>query len=127
MTVLSIDICKANLECIQEIVDAKCEQEPSLLLETLNNISSLLGLCAQTSASLEYHYQVQMSMHLPNALKMKFSPSIQKSYAESCIPELMYLIQLCGRLNSALVHRIDALRSMLSYEKQERFFSNQNC
>jgi len=61
---------------------------------------------------------------LPIAMKMKFPPSLMKDYAMSCIPEMVGEAKLIERLGAGITHKIDALRSMLSYEKQERFASN---
>lgn len=125
-TILNIETCRANLYVIQETCDKVCEQEPSLIMEHLNELASLLGLSAMTNASLTYHYNVHLEMNLQKSLAAKMPPSMMKVYAESLMPELTAEIKLIDRLHSALVHKIDALRSMLSYEKQERFFTNQN-
>lgn len=124
MTILSIDLCRTNLEVIQQTADTLCENEPSIIMEHLNQCSSLLGLCALTSASLLYHFKTQSGMHLQVALKAKVPPSMMKEYIESCVPELTAEIKLIDRLQAAITHKIDALRSMLSYEKQERYLAN---
>lgn len=122
--ILNLELCRMNLEMIQQTVDTKCPQEPAQIMEHLNELASIIGLCAQTNASYQYHYQTKMNEMLPIAMKMKFPPSLMKEYAMSCIAELASEVRLVERLGASIVHKIDALRSMLSYEKQERFASN---
>jgi histone deacetylase complex regulatory component SIN3 len=124
MTILSVELCRTNLEVIQQTADKVCEVEPSIIMEHLNECSSLLGLCAATSSSLLYHYKSQSGLHLQRALKDKVPPSMMKEYIESAMPELCAEIKLIDRLQAAITHKVDALRSMLSYEKNERYISN---
>lgn len=120
-----ISTCRANLQCIQDTLDEVCPTDaPTRLLTHIGELASLIGLSANTQASLKFHYVSELGTGLIEAKKIGMPPSMMKEYAESRMSELVSNYELSERLNRAMVHKIDALRSCLSYLKAENFHAN---
>lgn len=122
--ILPISTCRANIAAIQETLDIVCQQEPTALMQHLNELASLISLSAQTQASYRFHLEQNMGIYLPKAKELKYPPSLMKDYAYSCMPELVAEYEFSERLNRALTHKADAVRSILSYIKAEIFHVN---
>ena len=121
--ILPLDLCRSNLKAIQQLLDEVCPQEAMKLMEHLNQLASMIGLSAQTQSSYRYHLEKQMNVNIPIAHKMKLPASLIKDYAHSCIPEIVSEYELAERLNRGITHKMDAIRSILSYTKMENFNS----
>lgn len=122
---LEISNCRANLEVLQNTLDEVCPtDEPTSILKHIGELASLIGLSANTQASLKFHLAQQMQIHLPNAKKAGMPPSLMREYAESCMPELVAEYELSERLNRGITHKCEFYRSCLSYLKQENYHSN---
>jgi len=122
--ILPIASCRANLQCIQDYLELKCAQEPQALMERLTELSSLLSTSAQTMSSIKFVVVDAVGLATQEAFRLKYPPSMAKSYAEGKCAELIANYELANRQNAAITHSIEAVRSILSFTKQELYHAN---
>lgn len=118
--ILGIDQCKENLAFIHELMDKKVGIDaPVVLLEHVNELSQIIGMGAQTLASLEYHLDSRKKLVIMSHREAKLPPSIFKQFLEGETAEINSLYKMAERLTAGLVHEIDAARTIISYQKAE--------
>jgi len=122
--ILPISTCRANMQMIQDTMELKTGQEPSLIIERMTEFASLLATSAQTMSSIKFHLTDALGFAITDAFKDKYPPSMAKTYAEGRCAELIADYELSNRQNAALTHSLDSLRSILSFTKQELYQSN---
>lgn len=122
--ILPMDSCAQNMQFIQDKVSESISQEPNHLMEYLQECSSLLGTSAQTVASLQHHMNTEKLFAVEQAKREKYSGNLAKAFIEGRTAEIGALLKLSERQNAALTHRIDAIRSILSFTKEELFNAN---
>ena len=122
--ILPMSSCRMNMQMIQDYLDTKCAQEPSALMERMNELASLLATSAQTQASVKFHLTDAVGFATQEAFKQKYPPSMAKSYSEGICAELIAEYELACRHNACITHSLDSLRSILSFTKQELYQSN---
>lgn len=108
-------------------------ENPSSVMGKLNDISVLLASassCIPFSKTilLEARYRVMNEIYLAKendkTLKTNIPPSVATKFIETRTIKEEELFCQCERSYSALVHCIDALRSILSTIKQEMIISS---
>jgi hypothetical protein len=107
------------LNAIREAVDADVIDSDIVNVQNkLLQLTQLMGLSAEAKASAKKILH-KKELEVFSFIDALLSPSMQakKLYAE-CFEESA-LLEYADRLNSALVHGIDGLRSVLSYRKSE--------
>jgi hypothetical protein len=122
--ILTVEMCRTNVEAIKFEMDKICPQEPQALMIRLNDMASLISLAAQTTASLQYHFDTASMNAVQIAKKEGYSPAMAKTYINGYCAEIGSLYKYSERLGAGLVHIIDGVRSILSYCKQENFAAN---
>lgn len=122
--ILPVSTCRANLQYIQDTLDLKCAQEPSALMDRMNELASLLATSAQTQASIKFHLTDALGFAMIDAFNQKYSPNMAKVYAEGRCSELISDYELSSRQNACITHSLDSLRSILSFTKSELYHSN---
>lgn len=120
-----------TLQQIQDALNQRYDSsEPQNMLEYLEQLSYLLGNSSLAEASakfwLEEKKKVVISQYVANTPhKERLQPLMMKEYINShCAVELA-AYELANSQHSSLVHRIDAVRSALSYLKAELVNINQ--
>jgi len=116
---------KETLQQIQTSLSKRYDSsEPSNLLDYLEELSYLLGNSSLAEASakfwMEEKKKVVISEYVANTPhKERLQPLMLKEYINShCAIELA-AYELASSQHSSLVHRIDSVRSALSYLKAE--------
>lgn len=122
--ILPVLNCRENMRDIQTRLTAELPQEPNALMEHLRDLSSLLATSAQTVASLQFHLNNEKLNAVMKAKQAGYSPAMAKVYIEGLTAEIGAEYKLSERQNAAIVHQIEATRSILSFTKQELFASN---
>lgn len=131
MTVEQIkEIQKQILQAINKPVVI---ENPSDVMNKLNNLSVLLASASSCipyakTILLEARYKVMNEIYLAKEcdkiLKTNLPPSISTKFIETRTIKEEELFCQCERSYSALVHSIDALRSILSTIKEEMRISS---
>lgn len=107
------------LNSIRELVDQDViDSDIEMVKNKMIALTQLIGLSAEANASakkLLHSKELKVLIGIDKSL----SPSIQnKMLSAECFEEIA-LYEYADRLNSALIHSIDALRSVLSLYKTE--------
>ena len=96
--------------------------EPNQLIDVLDNLTAFMHLCATIEAATEYYRlafeSIQYDLLLQNPEAMRLSQSERSRYLKARNAEMEALHRRAERVSRAMVHRADALRSILSYQKQ---------
>lgn len=104
---------KAELE--SEVQTLSIEQ----VMNKLNNLTSLSGLSAELVAETKQLILHRQKPAILLAQKTGVSASMQKAFVESECAEEMMLYTYAERLNAAITHSLDALRTIVSMRKSE--------
>lgn len=108
---------------INEKVDTSV---PENILGKIAELSPLLALSSQTVALAERAYNERVGELCLMKEYRNLQATEKKMLFASLASEEQYLCTLADRLNSALVHGLDAYRSAISYLKQELMDSKFN-
>jgi 16S rRNA C1402 (ribose-2'-O) methylase RsmI len=111
---------ETNLAHIQEQLAVQVGIEsPTCILEKLNNLTNLLGMSAEVLAWSEKIYNEKlMEVTLMKQYKDLSATDKKMVFAGILSNEILQHTK-AERLNKALTHSIDGLRSMLSFLKEE--------
>lgn len=115
---MSLDQLKENCKVIGKLISQKIdENNPSELKGKIEELTTLLSLSAHSVALSEKVYNIRV-MELFNELE-GYNATEKKMMIQGRAADEIYYLTLCERQNKALVHKIDGLRSILSYIKTE--------
>lgn len=122
----------ANIEAIKVTI----EQMPNItesvnLMDYLSELSALQALATETQASAKFHKMQAVKVELDKQLRYEINdekskaiaPSIAKLRAESNVAEWVGLCDYTERLSHNISHSIDAVRTKLSFLKNELNYS----
>lgn len=113
----------SNIELIKSTIESFQGVDIELCMDYLNEIVSLQATATETLASAKYHHLEAINEELDRQARLmgndKVAPSIKKMRAEAMCREWEYVECLCERLCANISHTIDAVRTKISYYKQE--------
>lgn len=109
-------ICDQITSALSEQVD---RANPDELTGKLQVLSSLLGTSAQSIATSERLYSIKLMELVEDTQWAKMTATDKKYLFAGKSSKEAELVTLCERLNKAIVHSIDSLRSILSFIKSE--------
>lgn len=113
----------ANLEIIRTTIENFNGLDTSATLDYLHEITSLQATATETQASAKYWLLSAINDELSRQAKLskneKVAPSIKKMRADAMCAEWHYIYELAQRYSSNVSHTIDAVRTKISYLKQE--------
>lgn len=111
---------RATLQMIHDVLSIRYDvSEPSNLLTHLEELGFVLGNSTLAEASARYWMEIAKQVAIKANAECGLSPSIFKDYINGLCASEIATYELSERQNSALVHKIDAVRSSLSYLKSE--------
>ena len=119
------DNLQAQLELIGKTISEPFSADnPAGLLEALNACASLLSSSSWTVAESEKQLKQAEGRAIEALLNLEnqdgsLPASIMKKKIESDTATEQYNLKLSERYNAGLVHKIEALRSTISYIKEE--------
>ncbi len=112
-----------NLELIKTTIENFNGLDTYAIVEYLGEIVSLQALATETQAAAKFHLLCAIDAELDRQAKLSknesIAPSIKKMRADAKCRDLHYLYELCVRYSSNISHTIDAVRTKISYLKQE--------
>lgn len=113
------DIIKA-CKAIREVVDVDVIGTDITQVDAkLKKLTQLLGLSSEANASAKKILLKKELEILKANEDSKLQPSVLNNLLKAECFEESALLEYCDRLNSAIIHSIDALRSSISLYKQE--------
>lgn len=109
---------------IQEYLDIECSENPEEVLERIRAIMAYISrtafMLAEAKKALRRKKASEISNTIINIAKEQcLSAKVQNTLIDSIAEEEAYLDDWLDRLNAAATHQVDALRSILSYERDQ--------
>lgn len=113
----------ANIEIIKVTIDNFNGLDTSGLLDYLGEVVSLQSTSTENQATAKFHLLGAINNELDRQAKLmnndKIAPSIKKMRADAMCREWHYIYEITERQSRAISHTIDAVRTKISYLKQE--------
>ncbi len=109
---------------IQEYLDIECSENPEEVLERIRAIMPYISRTAYLLAEAKKAYRSKKATEIGGTIvkiaKEQFlSAKAQNALLDSIAEDEAYLVDWLDRLNAAATHQVDALRSILSYEREQ--------
>jgi hypothetical protein len=104
-------------------LDAPFDRSPTGLLDRIDFLCQWLSRSAQIVAEVEVIYDWKKGELAEKHINTEQSWNIVKHIIEAGAGEEKRLYKLAERLNATVTHSLDAVRSLVSYEKEERKIS----
>lgn len=109
---------------IQEYLDIECSENPEEVLERIRAIMPYISRTAYLLAEAKKAYRNKKATEIGGTIvkiaKEQFlSAKAQNALLDSIAEDEAYLVDWLDRLNAAATHQVDALRSILSYEREQ--------
>lgn len=108
---------------IQSYLEITCSENPDEVVERIKDIGVYRSRTGILLAEAKRMYRLKKASEITEKIveiaKQGFlSAKIQNALVESIAVDEAYLVDLLDRLNASCTHEQDALRSILSYEKE---------
>lgn len=109
---------------IQDYLDITCSENPEEILERIRAIMPYISrtafMLAEAKKALRRKKASEISNTIINIAKEQcLSAKVQNTLIDSIAEDEAYLVDWLDRLNAAATHQVDALRSILSYEREQ--------
>ena len=113
---------KTELEQIQSDLEITTGEQPEEVLQYANILAVHLSRSGKLLADAKYHKDKKLNSDVVQNLKtiLSLSASSANKYLDTICFEENYLVNWGDRVNRACTHRLDLLRSILSYEKEQQ-------
>ena len=108
---------------IQDYLDITCSENPEEVLERIRSIMPYISrtafMLAEAKKALRRKKATEISNTIINIAKEQcLSAKVQNTLIDSIAEEEAYFVDWLDRLNAAATHQVDALRSILSFERE---------
>jgi DNA-binding transcriptional MerR regulator len=112
-----------EIDQIQAYLDITCSNNPEEILERIRVIMTYISRTGFMLAEAKKLLRKRKSDEIHNkiieiAKEQYLSAKGQNALIDSIAQDEAYLVDRLDRLNAACTHQIDALRSLLSYERE---------
>lgn len=109
---------------IQDYLDTTCSENPEEVLERIRVIMPYISrtafMLAEAKKDLRAKKSDEIQAQICEIVNLQFlSAKVQNALLDSIAKEEAYLVDWLERLNAAATHQVDALRSILSYEREQ--------
>lgn len=113
-----------EIKKMQSDIETVCSENPEEILNRISDImviiarSGLLLADAKKICSVAKRKFIWKEIMEPLASDIAISATTQKALIDSFCADEQYIVDWLERINRTATHQLDALRSMLSYEKE---------
>jgi hypothetical protein len=110
-----------DVEHIDSLISTPRNKEASKLWEDLDALIQWLARSGELVADAESIYESALGatiIEMSTEKKYSFATSLFRQVAEGKCADILKIYRRIERQNAALTHAIDAIRSLLSYEKE---------
>ncbi len=101
----------------------KANDEPNDIIDRINNLSILISQSGEYLAAANYYKDTLIHSEIMKIMREgmvdRLSATALNKLVNALAKDESYLVNQFDRINSAAVHQLDGLRSILSYRKQE--------
>lgn len=113
-----------EIEEIQKYLEITCSDNPEEITQRIRELSAYLARTAYLLQEAKYALRRKKASEIGEivvriAKEQFLSAKAQNALVDSIAAEEHRLVDWLDRLNAACTHQIDALRSLLSYEKEQ--------
>lgn len=113
-----------ELNEMQSFLEITISENPQEIIERIGTLSVYMArsgkMLADAKQKLRSKKTSEISETIVNIAKQNFlSAKAQNALVDSIAQEEHYLVDWLDRINKTCTHQIDALRSLLSYEKEQ--------
>lgn len=111
-------------EKMQSYLEIDCSDNVPEIKERINTLSVYLARSGNMLAEAKRIYRRKVASEIANTIitiakENCLSAKAQNALVDSIAEDEAFLVDKLDRINSSCVHQIDALRSLLSYEKEQ--------
>lgn len=115
---------KEEAQKIQSFLEIDCGNNPEEITERISKISVYMArsgeMLAEAKKALRRKKTQEISKTIVSIAKEQcLSAKVQNTLLDSIAEDEAFLVDWLDRINRTCTHQIDALRSMLSYEKEQ--------
>lgn len=119
-----INELKEEARAIQSFLEINCSDNPDEIIDRIKEISSIKARSGVMWAEAKKLYRRKRSSEIANTIiniakQQYLSATAQNALVESIAEEEAFLVDWLDRINAACTLQTDALRSILSYEKEQ--------
>ena len=118
---MTIEHLKTKAEEMSVSLSSRIGSEPHDILVRLEELNMMLADSSLCLANARYLQDNTINDAIISVLNdevmSKASASIVNQFIKSKAKEINYIVNLFDRINSTIVHQIDSLRSILSFQK----------
>lgn len=114
---------------IQSFLEINCSDNPDEIIDRIKELSSIKARSGVMWAEAKKLYRRKRSSEIANTIiniakQQYLSATAQNALVESIAEEEAFLVDWLDRINAACTLQADALRSILSYEKENLRLNN---
>ena len=123
------DAIQKELEEIQAFLEADYSADlPNEVQGRFDTLAGYMARSGKLKADAEYHHFSVVNSSIMDLLKRgyeeKLSPSALNKLVESSAKDYKYLLTWSDRVNRSCTHQLEAMRSVISTLRAERFANN---
>jgi len=111
-------------EKMQKYLEIECSDNVAEVIERIRTLSVYLARSGSMLAEAKRIYRRKVTSEIANTIiaiakENYLSAKAQNALVNAIAEDEAFLVDKLDRINSSCVHQIDALRSLLSYEKEQ--------
>jgi uncharacterized protein YoaH (UPF0181 family) len=120
---VTVEELKIEAEGIQNYLDVTCSNNPEEITERIVQLMAHLSRSGEMLAQAKRLLRKRKSEEVQNVIikiakENCLSATVQNTLLESIADNEAYAVDLIERINRTCTHQLDALRSLLSYERE---------
>lgn len=108
-----------KLNHIRSIVDTELCEDVESALGLASQISSVIGLSAECKASAKKKLELARLRAMQELRGEDYPPSIMSKAIDAHCSDELAVYEYADRLNAAITHQLDIIRTIISYRKEE--------
>lgn len=108
-----------KLNTIREIVDIEICDDMDSIIGKGTQLSGIIGLTAECKAQAKKEVEIARLKALDEIRDSGFSPTIMMKALDARCADELAAFTYADRLNAAVTHQMDLLRTIISYRKEE--------
>jgi hypothetical protein len=120
----TIDQLKSESESILNYLEITCSNDPEEIKERISNLVVYMSRSGEMLSQAKRILRAKKTSEIQNTIiaiakAAHLSANVQNALLDSICEEESYLVDRIDRVNRSCTHQVDALRSLLSYEKED--------
>jgi hypothetical protein len=121
---MNIEEIKKEATEIQSFLDITSSNNPEEMSERISSLMSYMSRSGEMLAQAKNYLRQKKTTEINTTIlaiakQSCLSAKVQNALLDSICSEESFLVDWLDRINRSCVHQIDALRSLLSYDKEE--------